>query len=218
MAQQENNWKLPLYILPVGVQYDHHYYFRSRVLINYGPAFPIDASFQQMPEREFLDTLVEKVKESLKPLILHIDSEHYTEIEKYIRANKNQSDLVKQLEVDKKIAEEWGVNPRPAPALPTTNYFMLMSMLPLHVYCWINNVLPYLTLKRILDKYVSVEFMGSLKLAFGMVIIPVFYIIQAVTVQLIFKNWYITLTYFFTLPFLSVWSVDLFKRATRYHL
>lgn len=217
MAQQENNWKLPLYILPVGVQYDHHFHFRSRVLINYGPAFPVDASYQSMPEREFLDVMVEKVKASLKPLMLHIDSEHYPAIEKFIRANRKQPDLVKQLEEDQKIADEWEANPRPQPAPSSTNYFLLASLLPLHVYCLINNVLPYLTLKKILDKYVSIEFMGSLKLAFGMVIIPVFYVLQALAVQLIFKNGYVTLAYLFTLPFLSVWSVDLFKRATGYH-
>ena len=217
MAQQENDWKLPLYILPVGVQYDHHFHFRSRVLINYGPAFQVDETYRDMPEREFLDCLVEKVKANLKPLMLHIDNEHYAAIANFIRANRKQSDLVKQLHEDQKIADTWETQTRKEPTPHVINYFMLIALLPLHLYCFINNVLPYLTLKKILDKYVSIEFMGSLKLAFGMVVIPVFYAVQAVVVQLIFKNGYVTLTYLFTLPFLSVLSVDLFKRATGYH-
>lgn len=217
MAQQENNWKLPLYILPVGVQYDHHYHFRSRVLINYGKAFSVDATYQNMPEREFLDTMVEKVRASLKPLMLHIDNVNYEQIEKFIRANKTHQDLVKQLEEDQKTADEWDVNPMQQPAPKGINYALLLSFLPVHLYCAVNNVLPYLTLKYILNKYVSIEFMGSLKLAFGMVIVPAFYLLQAVLLQIIFQNVYLTMAYLFTLPFISILSVDLFKRATGYH-
>jgi 1-acyl-sn-glycerol-3-phosphate acyltransferase len=217
-ALQENNWNLPLYIVPVGVQYDHHYYFRSRVLINYGPAFPIDLTYQTLPEREFNDMLVEKVQKSLLPLMLHIEPEHYDELENYLRANRNKKDLVEQLKQDQQIIENWERHPKSLPHPKGINYFLLISTLPLHIYCWVNNALPYFVLKKILDKYVTIEFMGSLKLAFGMVIVPFFYLLQAGVLHIIFKDWYITALYALTLPFISVWSVDLFKRATGYHL
>jgi hypothetical protein len=65
----------------------------------------------------------------------------------------------------------------------------------------------------LLDKYVTPEFRGSLKVGFAMVIVPFFYLIQSIIVQTIFSDWRITLAYVFTLPFLSIWSVDLFKSA-----
>lgn len=211
-AQEENDWKLPLYIVPVGVQYDHFYNFRSRVLINYGEAIPVDASMKGLPEREFYDTLLKKTREGLLPLMLNIESNNYQEIENYLRANRNKRDLLEQLKHDQQVADTWpsakGSEPK-----KSVNYAMLILGLPLHLYVWINNFAPYLLIKGLLDKYVTREFRGSLKVGFAMVIVPLFYLIQSVVVQLIFSDWRITLVYVITLPFLSIWSVDLFKSA-----
>jgi hypothetical protein len=47
------------------------------------------------------------------------------------------------------------------------------------------------------------------------VIVPLFYLLQSILVQLVFSDWRITLGYALTLPFLSILSVDLFKAANR---
>lgn len=213
-AQQENNWKLPLYLVPVGVQYDHHYNFRSRVLINYGKPVSIDASYQSLPEREFLDTLVEIVKTKLKPLMLHVESVNYEAIEQYVRQNRKR-DLVEQLTHNQLVADKWEAKPHSSNEREGVNYFLLLLPLPLYVYVLINNFLPYILTSWLLKKYVTLEFKGSLKLAFGMVITPLFYVVQSILVQNILHDWRITMGYFVTLPFISVWMVDLFKSATR---
>lgn len=214
-VQQESDWKLPLYIVPVGVQYDHYYNFRSRVLINYGKAIPIDASFQPLPEREFYDRLLEETKKELLPLMLHIESENYEAIEKYLRASRTKKDLVEQLKHDQMVVAEWNTS-SPKDILPKPkNYFLLLLTMPLHLYTWVNNVIPYVLIEWLLKKYVTPEFKGSLKVGFGMVIVPVFYLIQSMIVQIIFSDWRITVTYLLTLPFLSIWSVDLYKKAMR---
>lgn len=211
-AQEENDWKLPLYIVPVGVQYDHFYNFRSRVLISYGEAIPIDASLKSLSEREFYDTLLDKTRKGLLPQMVHIESDNYKEIENYLHANRNKKDLVEQLRYDQEVVKAWDGNPTKIPAKPKNN-FLLVTTLPLHIYVWINNFAPYFLIKYLLDKYVTPEFRGSLKVGFAMVIVPIFYLVQSLIVQTIFSDWRITLGYVFTLPFLSIWSVDLFKSA-----
>lgn len=212
-VQQESNWKLPLYIVPVGVQYDHYYSFRSRVLVNYGEAIPVDATFQSLPEREFYETLLDKTRKALIPLMLHIESEEYRVIENYLQQHRTKEDLVEQLHHDQKIIEEWKTNPRREGNTKSKNYFLLAVGFPLHLYVWINNFLPYFLIRWILKKYVTPEFKGSLKLGLGMVIAPLFYLNQTVGVQIFFSDWRITLGYALTLPFISVWSVDLYKSA-----
>lgn len=214
-AQQENNWKLPLYLLPVGVQYDEYYSFRSRVLLKYGAPIPVDASYQALPEREFLDALIEKVKIHLKPLMLHIENDQYAEIEAYLKQHRDKNDLLEQLKTDQAIVANWKERPLQVTAKKSPNYFLLIAGLPLYVYTLFNNILPFSLTSWLLKKYVTPEFKGSLKLAFGMLIVPIFYLIQSVIVQLLFSEWRFTVGYALTLPFISIWSVDLFKSAMR---
>jgi hypothetical protein len=212
-VQQENNWKLPLYLVPVGVQFDHYYEFRSRALVNYGPAIPVDASYQSLPEREFMEALIEKVKSSLKPLMLHIENDQYGDIENYLKQHRDKQDLLEQLKTDQAIIANWKQNPLKTINTKSKNYFLLVAGLPLYIYTLFNNVVPYSITNWLLKKYVSLEFKGSLKLAFGMIIVPIFYLIQTAGVQILFSDWRITVGYALTLPFISVWSVDLYNSA-----
>lgn len=211
-VQEQNDWKFPLYIVPVGVQYDHYFNFRTRVLVNYGKAIPIDASYQQLPEREFLDVVVEKVRLSLKSLMVHIEHAHYDEVERALKSNRSKKDLVEQLAHDQRVVANWPSS-RPPEVKKSTNYALLIATLPLHVYAWVNNFIPYFLIHYLLNKFVTINFRGSLKLGFGMILIPIFYLIQTTIIQAVFHDWRITLTYLITLPFLSVWSVDVWKRA-----
>ncbi len=212
-VQQENDWNLPLYIVPVGVQYDHYYNFRSRVLVNYGKAIPVDTSYKGLQEREFYDTLLDKTRKALIPLMLHIDIDGYESVENYLRGHRTKEDLVEQLQYDQKIVEEWKINPKTSGDTTSKNYLLLAVGFPLHLYVLINNFLPYSLVRWILKKYVTLEFQGSLKFGLGMVATPLFYLLQSVVVHNIFSDWRVTLAYLLTLPFLSIWSVDLFKSS-----
>jgi 1-acyl-sn-glycerol-3-phosphate acyltransferase len=213
-AQQENNWKLPLYMVPVGIQYDHHYSFRSRVLLNYGRAIPLDSSYQQMSERECMDAWVNLVKDNLKPLMLHIEDDKYEAVQAYVIANRKQKDLLLQLKHNQEVAAG-DIKQLKSDPPKAINYVLLLVAMPLHIYILINNFLVYILTSWFLKKYVTIEFKASLKLAFGMVVVPLFYLIQSAIIQRIFHDWRITLTYLITLPFITVWSVDLFKMAIR---
>lgn len=212
-VQQQSDWKLPLYIVPTGIQYDHYYNFRTRVLVNYGKAIPIDATYQQLPEREFLEAVVENVKLNLKSLMVNIEHEPYDEVERALKNNRHKKDLMEQLAHDQRVVANWPGS-RPAEVKKTTNYALLIATLPLHLYAWVNNFIPYFLIHYLLNKFVTVNFRGSLKLGFGMVLIPIFYLVQSALVQAVFHDWRITLGYLITLPFLSVWSVDIWKKGT----
>lgn len=211
IAQKENDWQLPLYIVPVGVQYDHYYNFRTRVLINYGEAIPVDASYKEMPEREFYDVIIDKTRTGLLPLMLHIENENYDAIVSYLHRNRNKKDLMEQLQHDKEVISNW--NDTIKQEKRSTNYLSLIAGLPIHIYTLINNIFPYLLTRWILDNYVTPEFRGSLKIGLGMVIVPIFYLLQSIAVQFVFSDWRVTLAYALTLPFLSSWSVQWFKSA-----
>lgn len=213
-AQQENNWKLPLYIVPVGVQYDHHYNFRSRVLVNYGKAIAIDATYQALSDREFLDTMVAQIYNAMKPLILHIENDVYDEADQYIRKHRTQPDLVKQLQHDQAIADAWKEKPLKSEK-QSIQYVKLIAALPFFLYTFINNFFGYMLTHFVITKLATVEFRGSLKLALGMVIVPLFYLIQTIVVQMVFHDWRISMAYCITLPFISVWSTDWIKAALR---
>lgn len=212
-VQQENNWTLPLYIVPVGLQYEHYYNFRSRMLVNYGKAIAIDSAYRNMDEREFLNSVLDQVQNSLKPLMLDIPVENYTEIEAVIKNDRTMADLKLQLAHDQRVVANWPGSGQ-IQKRKTVNYLLLALTFPLHVYAWINNVIPWLLIHRFLDKKVSREFRGSVKFGMGMVLIPLFYCIQTAIIQAVFLDWRISLGYFVTLPFLSVWSVDVWKKGT----
>lgn len=213
MVQQENNWKLPLYIVPVGLHYDHYYNFRSRMLVNYGKAIPVGKVYQNMDERKFLVHITDTVRAALKPLMLDIPAEHYNEIEHAVKNQSVKRDMVAQLAHDQQLADNWKTSPVTVQP-KSTNYLLLALTFPLHVYAWVNNFIPYFIIHRFLDKKVSREFRGSVKFGMGMVLAPVFYLMQGAVVQAVFHDWRITLAYLITVPFLSVWSVDIWKKAT----
>ena len=211
---EESYWKQPVYIVPVGIQYDHYYNFRSRVLVNYGKAIALDHSLQHLSEREFYQTVLDRTREGLLPLMLHIENENYEAIEKQILTNRDKRDLVEQLKHDQEVVATWQPSQRQQPE-KKVNYFLLLAAMPLHLYVWVNNFIPYFLISWLLKKFVTREFKGSLKVGFGMVIVPFFYLLQSFFVQLVFADWRISFAYLLTLPWLSIWSVDLFKYAKK---
>jgi hypothetical protein len=197
----------------VGLHYEHYYNYRSRILVNYGKAIPVGETYKDMDERKFLVHLTETVRAALRPLMLDLPAQNYTEIERAIRNSASTSNMVEQLERAQQMSENWNTNPVTVKP-KRTNYALLALTFPLHVYAWLNNVIPYFIIHRFLDKKVSREFRGSVKFGMGMVLVPVFYLIQSAGVQAFFHDWRFTLAYLTTLPFLTGWSTDFWNKGT----
>jgi len=200
-AEERNHWKLGVKIVPVGIQYESHTDFRSRVLVSFGdPILVKDYHNTELSTQQNLDMLIQRTREGIMPLILHIDPLQYDNTLSYLHAHRKiKTDLVEQLESDQKLVEH-------APE----NYSIVQTSMPIagqsiwnpiRIYESINNF-PARSIVRwfLKNKVKDPQFIGSLKFSIGMIVVPVFYIIQTGICYEILKSWAIALGYFVSLP------------------
>ena len=77
---------------------------------------------------------------------------------------------------------------------------LLTASFPIFIYSLINNIFP-LSFIRLIGKTIKdPQFVSSVKLAAGLVLFPIFHVIQIVTFALIVKHTYLTLAYTVSLP------------------
>jgi 1-acyl-sn-glycerol-3-phosphate acyltransferase len=200
-AEERNDWKLGVQIVPVGVQYESHTDFRSRVLVTFGnPVSVKENYFNELSIQENMDLLIKKTSEEIKSLMLHIDPEHYENKLNFWRTNRQvKKDLVEQLRLDQQLVIE---DPS-AISVQNTNKDQKLQPWwnPIRIYESINHFLPRFIIRWILkNKVKDPQFIGSLKYVLGMVLVPAFYFIQAGICFAISQSWPISVAYFFSLP------------------
>lgn len=196
-AEEKNNWLLDTQIIPVGIQYESHMNFRSRVLVSYGKPIPVKEYMSaQKSTQENLENLVSVCEENLKPLILNLPVEHYEAAVHYLTAHREyRKNLVEQLEHDQQLIQEFLHHPKPTQPKTTTRWFN-----PIRVYYVLNHILPRAILSWILKTKVSdPQFTGSIKYALGMILFPCFQVLQAGVVWAITGSWVIALSYWVSL-------------------
>ena len=74
---------IPLYIVPIGIDYDNHFNMNSDVLLNVGEPININNYFDEYVKTpvEILKKLTDQVRENLESVLIHIkDDENYDEI------------------------------------------------------------------------------------------------------------------------------------------
>lgn len=199
-AEERNDWKLGLKIVPVGIQYESHTDFRSRVLVSFGEPIPVKKHYHNnLSTQENLDRLVQETSEAIKPLMLHIDHHHYESKFKFWRTHRQlKTDLIEQLKADQKIVDEY----------PDTNASKIKQedekqawWNPIRLYESINHFPSRFIVRWILkNKVKDPQFIGSLKFAIGMILVPLFYLLQTGLCFGISQSWPITLAYFISLP------------------
>jgi len=200
-AEERNNWLLDVQIVPVGIQYESHTDFRSRVLVSFGNPISVRQNFNnELGAQENLDLLLKKTSEGIKPLMLHIDPSNYTDRLSFWRSNRQtKKDLIEQLRTDQKLVAEdstAGVIQNIKEDRKSQPWYN-----PIYVYETINHLPPRLILRWILKKKVKdPQFKGSLKYALGMVLVPGFYLIQTGICFAISQSWPISIAYLISLP------------------
>lgn len=196
-AEEKNNWTLDVQIVPVGIQYESHTHFRSRVLVSFGKPIPARQFMnRESSNQENLDRVIKVCEENLKPLILNIPVEYYEEGVKYLQTHRQRkSDLVEQLASDQATIVEFIHSPKTTPTGTNSARFN-----PFLFYYAINHFLPRSILRWVLDNKVSdPQFTGSIKFALGMILFPVFQLIQSGVVFWITGSFSIALLYFASL-------------------
>lgn len=199
-AEEKNDWKLGVKIVPVGLQYDSHGDFRSRVLVSFGTPIVVNEVINSTRNnQENIDKLIKKTEAAFTPLMLHIKTDHYDNRLAYLQAHRLiKKDLVEQLKADQALADQ--ANPAEAtltkPKQATSKWFN-----PIYVYQYINHLLPRLILQWVLrTKVKDPQFIGSLKFALGFVLVPIFYLIQTGICFLLTGSAMISAIYFLSLP------------------
>jgi 1-acyl-sn-glycerol-3-phosphate acyltransferase len=200
-AEERNDWKLGVTIVPVGVQYESHTDFRSRVLVTFGNPISVKENFNsRLSAQENIEILLDKTSEGIKPLILHIDPEHYESRLNFWIANRQvKKDLVEQLKLDQQLVKENSISDlvqnKKEDQKPQSRWN------PIRIYESINHFPPRFILHWILkNKVKDPQFIGSLKYAIGMFVVPIFYFIQTGLCFAISQSWPISIAYFLSLP------------------
>lgn len=199
-AEEKNNWKLGVKIVPVGLQYDAHGDFRTRVLVSFGtPILVNEVINAQKTTPENIENLIKTTEAAFKPLMLQINTDHYDNRLAYLQAHRQiKKDLVEQMQADQALADQADpAKPTPKkPKHPSGKWFN-----PIYIYQHINHVFPRWILQWVLrTKVKDPQFIGSLKYALGFVLVPIFYLIQTGLCYLLTGSAMISMFYFISLP------------------
>lgn len=194
VALQQN---ISVQIVPVGIHYEDHTSFRSRVLVSFG--IPIALSKNYFDENPVLktETLLTEVAAKITPLILTIPESNYEATWKWLKANRPYfSNLITQVQHEQKIADSFPIIQQYQKATGTG---VLQKFIRL--YYLINHGLARAVVRSITGRpNLDPQFIGSLKFATGMVLVPAFYALQILLVGWLSGSVWITLGYAASLP------------------
>jgi 1-acyl-sn-glycerol-3-phosphate acyltransferase len=211
--QQKN--RTPLTIIPIGLHYDDHHSFRSRVLVNFGePIHVNDVLKECISEREKLETLITVTDEALKRLSLAIkpDEEYNAKFDFLLRNRRAERDIMDQLESDKNILYSY---PN-APGDFTQKKNSSAAWKLLNPIIWIGyvlHILPYAFIKSFVKRKVKdPQFISSLKYALGIFLVPFYYIVLMVIFYVFIPSIPAVLVFGILLPLTGIVATDLLKR------
>lgn len=196
-------------IVPIGLQYD--YPSASRVLVSFGQSISVnDLTTKQLDGKEQIDLLIEKTSESIKLLMLHIDPIDYENRKVHFLQNRVlKSDLKEQLEVDQKLLSGMDGSTLIISNQSLSKENSMQWWNPLYIYFYLNHLLPITIINHVIKTKVNdKQFIDSLKFSLGMVLIPIFYLVQTAIVYLFSKSPLASIIYFVSLPI----SFVFFKR------
>jgi 1-acyl-sn-glycerol-3-phosphate acyltransferase len=202
-AEEKNHFQLNVCLVPVGIYYESHTGFRSRVLVQFGKPVSVNQVISDVTAGQRTHQLVKEATEGLKPLILTIPSDAYDERLSYLKANRKiVSDMMDQFQSDRQVVHEYTkTQTKTETNQKQTRPEISRWLNPVYLYYQINHLIPRLIIKRILKTMVrDPQFIGSLKFAIGMVLVPACYVLQANVCYHFTESWLISGLYFLSLP------------------
>lgn len=211
--QQKNS--TPLTIIPIGLHYDDHHAFRSRVLINFGyPILVNDLLKGSLSEREKMETLVTATDEALKKLALAIkpDEEYNAKFDFLLKHRSVEKDMMAQLEADKNTLKSYPIA-GVASSQPKKSSILWKLLNPIVWIGYTLHILPYTFIKRFIKKKVKdPQFISSLKFALGLFLVPVYYIILLIVFYIFVPNIAAMLIFGVLLPLTGIAATDFLRK------
>jgi 1-acyl-sn-glycerol-3-phosphate acyltransferase len=199
-AEEKTHFKTQVTIVPVGLYYESHTAFRSRVLVQFGTPISVNRIIESVPVDQRTERLVTETTNGLKPLMLIIPSGGYEERLQHLLQNREiKKDMADQLQADQERLLSVGEKILPNTSKQT--YTSGQWVNPLILYYRINHLLPKILINIIIHRLVrDPMFIGSMKFSIGMVAVPVFYFVQTAAVHALTSSWMIAGLYFISLP------------------
>jgi hypothetical protein len=222
---EQQDFKMTLKIIPIGVTYSKHTRARSNLLVNFGDPIVVNDYidlYKENPNKAYL-ALNKELYKQISSMIINIsDSANYEEIEKaWISERSSFNNLVEELHNDQKIIarlikeKEAGktleIKPKPKKKKSVIGWILGF---PAFIYGALNHLPLLFLMERILSKIVTdIHFYSSIKIAGGVFLGGFLYILQAWGVySLTNGNLWITITYFVSLPFFGIFALDYYLK------
>ncbi len=241
-AELKYDWELDLQILPVGLNYSEHRRSRNNVQIVYGKPISVKnyKELYETDERKAANQLKSDVSDEMKETVMHVPNlDQYpamqvlltdleNDVQEYInpeKVNQKVRRLSEQLtpeiiETGKQIVEisntyDISIKSTSGRKKPWMYWVLLF---PLYVFSWINNILPYQPIKRIINtKIKDHTFDATVKYMLGLILFPAFWVFVSIVLWLSGTPMLYILGYLSVSIFTSVYfknSMLLFREAT----
>lgn len=172
--------ELPIYIVPVGINYDSHLNFPSSTSIYYGKQILANLFVDvKNPDLKF-KKLSQQVSTALKSLTLHIeDWDNYDEIITKLEALG--VDYLNPFEANNLLKNIASIPTKSMVKKKKTNWFA-----PIHFMTKLNSIFPLLIWKYIKPNIKDIVFTNTYRFALITTLFPLFYLIQTVLIYLVF--------------------------------
>jgi len=201
--------KQDIKIIPVGLHYEIHDVFRSRVLVNYGEPISVKEITEHVPEtRDKLAPLLTHTAEKLRALILTVPLDDvYPERKKFlIEHREHKRDMVDQLEADRDLMHAW----EPTRVEKSKKNIAYLNWInPLYLYGKVTHLIPQAVVDYVMkNKIKDDQFIGSVKLTIGIFLIPLYYCILTTAFYFLTSEALWTFGFLVSLPFSGLYAYD----------
>ena len=233
-AELKYNWELDLQILPMGINYTEHRRSRNDVRIVYGKPISVKKykGIYETDKRKAANQLRSDVSDQMKKTVMHIPNmDQYpamqvilTDLEndekKYLdptKINEKVKELSNQLtpeliELGKKVVQisnTYDISIKTIHGRKRPWVFWL-SLFPFYLFSWINNIIPYQPIKKILqNKIKDPTFDATAKYMLGLLIFPIWWLMISLTLWVSS----ISAKYILAYAILSIFTSVYFKNA-----
>ncbi len=182
---------LPIYIVPIGINYDSHLNFPSSTSIYYGKPILANQFIDiKKPDLKFTE-ITNQVSIALKNLTLHVDDlANYDEI--IVKLETMRVDYLNPFEANKLVENIDTIPSKEKVKKENFNWYT-----PLHLLAKLNSVFPLLIWKYIKPKIKDVVFTNTYRFALITTLFPLFYLLQTAMAY-----------YFFNLKFAIIYLLS----------
>ncbi|NOS93601.1 MAG: hypothetical protein HOP30_16910 [Cyclobacteriaceae bacterium] len=190
-------------VVPVGIQFESHAFAGSRVLVSFGKAIDVPKLNPTIHIQTQYDQLIQQTHAAVKSLMLHLPAQTYEEdLRLFLKHRVIHKDLIQQLHSDQLLVQSlYSLNHAP---ITTSSQPIPIWKKAIALYNSINTFLPKRIILWILSNTKDPQFTGSLKFSVGMVMVPLFYLLQTFALYLITDSFMWTALYGISLP-VSFW-------------